>query len=85
MGILTCQKHCWPALLTGVEATLRAAVGMFAFCPVGSHTSNPDLGTRPSGRKTLFYGWHGDAMLFASELKALAAWWVGRPSLIAMR
>lgn len=57
----------------GVEATLQRAVGMFAFALWDRQTRTLTLGRDRLGEKPLYYGWHGDAFLFSSELKAMDA------------
>ena len=66
-------------LLTGFDAwgiadTLRRAVGMFAIAVWDRHTHTLSLSRDRLGEKPLYYGWHGDAFLFGSELKALTAY-----------
>jgi len=55
----------------GVAETVRRAVGMFAFAAWDRETATLTLGRDRLGEKPLYYGWQGDAFLFASELKAL--------------
>jgi asparagine synthase (glutamine-hydrolysing) len=55
----------------GIEATLRRAVGMFAFAVVDRQLRELTLARDRLGEKPLYYGWQGDAFLFGSELKAL--------------
>ncbi len=57
----------------GVEATLKATKGMFAFACWDAHESELWLARDRFGEKPLYYGIHQGALLFASELKALRA------------
>jgi len=57
----------------GVEATVRLAVGMFAFAVWDRQTRTLTLGRDRLGEKPLYYGWQAGALLFGSELKALKA------------
>jgi asparagine synthase (glutamine-hydrolysing) len=55
----------------GIEATIRKAVGMFAFALWDRQARTLTLGRDRLGEKPLYYGWQGDTLLFASELKAM--------------
>lgn len=57
----------------GIEATVKKAVGMFAFAVWDKQTRTLTLGRDRLGEKPLYYGWQGETFLFASELKALRA------------
>ncbi len=57
---------CW-----GLERTLQATVGMFAFALWDRETRTLTLARDRAGEKPLYYGWQGDVFLFGSELKAL--------------
>ena len=57
----------------GIEKTLRATVGMFAFALLDRHEKVLTLARDRMGEKPLYYGWQGNALLFGSELKALKA------------
>lgn len=57
----------------GVEATIKMAVGMFAFALWDRETETLTLGRDRLGEKPLYFGWQGDTFLFGSELKALRA------------
>ncbi len=57
----------------GVQRTLRAAKGMFAFGCWDAHEAELWLARDRFGEKPLYYGLHQGAFLFASELKALRA------------
>lgn len=61
----------------GIEATVRRAVGMFAFAVWDRQLRVLTLGRDRLGEKPLYYGWQGAgaarAFLFGSELKALHA------------
>ena len=65
--LLVCFARC------GVKATVERAVGMFAFALWDRQTQTLTLGRDRLGEKPLYYGWHGDAFLFSSELKAMEA------------
>ena len=65
-------------LLAGFEAwgivpTLRATVGMFAIALWDRQTRQLTLVRDRLGEKPLYFGWQGNTLLFASELKALKA------------
>jgi asparagine synthase (glutamine-hydrolysing) len=59
----------------GVEATLRKAIGMFAFALWDAASRSLTIGRDRVGEKPLYWGWQGTgrerALLFGSELKAL--------------
>ncbi|MDW8107136.1 MAG: asparagine synthase (glutamine-hydrolyzing) [Armatimonadota bacterium] len=55
----------------GVEATLRKAVGMFAFAVWDRHERCLTLARDRMGEKPLYYGYQNGVFMFASELKAL--------------
>ncbi|HMS78965.1 MAG TPA: asparagine synthase (glutamine-hydrolyzing) [Burkholderiaceae bacterium] len=57
----------------GIEATLRASVGMFAIAVWDRESRTLVLARDRLGEKPLYYGWHAGAFLFGSELKALRA------------
>jgi asparagine synthase (glutamine-hydrolysing) len=57
----------------GIEATLRASVGMFAIAVWDRETQTLTLARDRLGEKPLYYGWHAGTFLFGSELKALRA------------
>jgi asparagine synthase (glutamine-hydrolysing) len=57
----------------GIEATLRKAVGMFAFALWDRQQRILSLARDRMGEKPLYYGWQGGVLLFGSELKALRA------------
>ncbi len=57
----------------GIEATVKASVGMFAFAVWDKETGALTLGRDRVGEKPLYYGWQQKHFLFGSELKALKA------------
>lgn len=58
----------------GVERALQRATGMFALALWDRAERRLVLARDRIGEKPLFYGWSGNAFLFASELKALRQW-----------
>ena len=63
----------------GIEMTLRALRGMFAFALWDRSERRLILARDRIGEKPLYYGWCGQTFLFGSELKALCAYprWLG--------
>jgi asparagine synthase (glutamine-hydrolysing) len=57
----------------GVERTLTASNGMFALALWNGMTRVLTLARDRAGEKPLYWGWHGNMLLFGSELKALRA------------
>jgi asparagine synthase (glutamine-hydrolysing) len=57
----------------GLEAALQQFSGMFAFALWDERERSLSLCRDRFGEKPLFYGWSGSDLVFASELKALAA------------
>lgn len=57
----------------GIEATLKATVGMFALALWDKQEQQLTLARDRLGEKPLYWGWCGDTLLFGSELKALKA------------
>ncbi|TDM20498.1 asparagine synthetase B family protein, partial [Macrococcoides canis] len=55
----------------GVEDTLQRANGMFAIALWDRQEQCLWLARDRVGKKPLYYGWAGDALVFGSELKAL--------------
>ncbi len=55
----------------GVQETLRQLVGMFAFVLWDKKMRCLTFARDRLGEKPLYYGWQGESLLFASELKAL--------------
>ena len=65
----------------GVERTLEAAVGMFAFAAWDLERRELWLGRDRFGEKPLYHGRHDGCLVFGSELKALRAMPGFRPSI----
>ncbi|NWL19513.1 asparagine synthase (glutamine-hydrolyzing) [Pseudomonas umsongensis] len=55
----------------GIDRTLEATVGMFAIALWDGEKQLLTLARDRMGEKPLYYGWHGETLLFGSELKAL--------------
>ena len=57
----------------GIEATVKRAVGMFAFAVWDRSNRELTLARDRVGEKPMYFGWQGDSFLFGSELKGLKA------------
>jgi len=55
----------------GIECTLSAVVGMFAFAVWDRRDKTLTLARDRMGEKPLYYGWQAGSFLFGSELKAI--------------
>ena len=55
----------------GILETLKKSVGMFAIAVWDKQTRELTLARDRLGEKPLYYGWQGNTLFFASELKAL--------------
>jgi asparagine synthase (glutamine-hydrolysing) len=60
--------HCWG------EQVFRRLRGMFAIALWDRRSEKLVLARDRVGKKPLFYAWHGDLLLFGSEVKAILAW-----------
>lgn len=65
----------------GIEPTLKRLNGMFAFALWDRHDRSLTFARDRMGEKPLYYGVHGDTLLFGSELKALTAHPAFRPEI----
>ena len=66
--VLLAAIACW-----GIDRALDACEGMFAFALFDRRTRELHLARDRFGEKPLYYGWLGDRLAVASELKALRA------------
>ncbi len=57
----------------GLQATLKACVGMFAIALWDTQEKTLSLARDRFGEKPLYYGWQNGVLLFGSELKAISA------------
>ncbi len=73
---LLCAVRHW-----GLEAALQRFSGMFALALWDERERTLTLARDRFGEKPLFYGWSGNDLVFASELKALAKHPAWSPSL----
>lgn len=64
--LLTCIEHL------GILTTLRSVSGMFAFALWDSEAERIYLARDRFGEKPLYFGWVGNDLMFASELKAIS-------------
>lgn len=55
----------------GLEETLKVSCGMFGFSLWDKQEQRLHLVKDAMGEKNLFYGFHGESLLFASELKSI--------------
>ena len=60
--------HCWG------EQVFQRLRGMFAIALWDKRHHQLVLARDRVGKKPLFYAWHGDVLLFGSEVKAILAW-----------
>ena len=60
--------HCWG------EQVFERLRGMFAIALWDQRHEKLILGRDRIGKKPLFYAWHGDILLFGSEIKSILAW-----------